>query len=839
MAIFDYQGYQQALSEAEDQRAAAVAARNKLRSDLQAKGVTSWRSTPEYQALTNQINQANTTVVALKRGGAPDPDGAIDIDFGNNPVPTAATDSRTRLELQAASQPPASQKTVIGPSQGTFTGAPPAGLSLEEQVEYLRQDGELATTRTVDFPPGSTGNQTTYTSTTPTGGTRTDTYTSSASTTSIPAKTEQTTVITNPAVAGFKMPGDPGYVAPASNATTEQRNRDGYLTTQNYIAQTQELLIDPDVSAADKAELRAQLEDAQGDLAYWKAQPGALGSPTVTVNSTDNTTGSAFTTSTPPTDNSQPIASPYTTGDADVDAYQTATKASIEQKLADREAYETGVEGEYDYYENPADDPNLFYDDSLGEYVPRTDRPEDWQARDQNEFVYDDNLGEWVRREDMPDNWNYDGQPVTEDPQYDDFGCLIGVEEYDDDSGTCIPIGGRADQGTNAPSPILNQYGCISGQEYYDSDQGVCVPFGAQEQQAWDNGCDVNSEYWDPDLLACISREEGPPRLEPANAGELDGFGCIIGEEEYDDETGVCVPIGTAGQLRLGDEAAAEEVPPPPLSIRDKRKQNNSNYDEADWRFKIRLSPYSEYLYNDPDMHRNGQGILAPLQSTDGVIFPYMPQITVPHTANYSNYTLTHSNYRGYFYQGSQVGDIIVNGTFTAQDTNEANYLLAVIHFFRSATKMFYGQDNERGTPPPLLYMSGLGDFQFAEHPCVLSNFNYTIPDTVDYVRAYETAVSNVGLFQGRRSAAANSSWSSTFSRLLSSALESGAPNTIDNFVDPTYQGAVKISGGATYVPTTINIQLVLLPVQTRDAVSNKFSLKDYATGNLIKKGFW
>jgi hypothetical protein len=814
MAIFDYEGYTQALNDAEDDRAAAVSARNKLRSDLQAKGVTSWRSDPQYQALTDQINQANQTVVILKKNSI-EPGTAGDIDFGSVPVPPAATDSRTRLELQNNSRPPPPRQVPYDNSND------PGYLAIKAQLQELEASGELAT-GPVEFPAGS--RTTTGTGTTPSGATQTFTYTASPSNTSVPANVTTTT-----------------YTSNVPTYTPEQKNRDAYLTSQLAIQNNLEIINDPETSAEDRAFFQQQLAEEQEELAYLSKQPGALGS-TVTVQTQDNTSGQPFTTSTsaiPASPNSPIYNTDPTADDAAVDTYQTTTQASINQQLADRDAYEAGVEGEYVYYENPADDPNLLYDDNLGEYVPRTDRPEDWEARDQNAFVYDDNTGEWVRREDMPDNWNYDGQPVTEDPQYDEFGCLIGVEEYDDDSGTCIPIGGRADQGTNAPPPILNQYGCISGQEYYDADQGVCVPFGAQEQQAWDNGCDVNSEYWDPDLLACISREEGPPRLEPANAGELDGFGCIIGEEEYDDETGVCVPIGTAGQLQLGAEAAAEEVPPPPLSIRDKRKQDNRNYDEADWRFKIRLSPYSEYLYNDPDMHRNGQGILAPLQGTDGVIFPYTPSITVPHTANYSSYVLTHSNYRGYFYQGSQIGDIIVNGTFTAQDTNEANYLLAVIHFFRSATKMFYGQDNERGTPPPLLYMSGLGDFQFAEHPCVLSNFNYTIPDTVDYVRAYETAVSNVGLFQGRRSAAANSSWSSTFSRLLSSALESGAPTTIDNFVDPTYQGAVKISGGATYVPTSINIQLVLLPVQTRDAVSNKFSLKDYATGNLIKKGFW
>jgi hypothetical protein len=78
---------------------------------------------------------------------------------------------------------------------------------------------------------------------------------------------------------------------------------------------------------------------------------------------------------------------------------------------------------------------------------------------------------------------------------------------------------------------------------------------------------------------------------------------------------------------------------------------------------------------------------------------------------------------------------------FTAQNTNEANYLLAVIHFFRSVTKMFYGSsDPNRGSPPPLVFLTGLGSYQFAQHPCVVSSFTYNLPDGVDYIRAWSNS---------------------------------------------------------------------------------------------------
>jgi hypothetical protein len=127
-----------------------------------------------------------------------------------------------------------------------------------------------------------------------------------------------------------------------------------------------------------------------------------------------------------------------------------------------------------------------------------------------------------------------------------------------------------------------------------------------------------------------------------------------------------------------------------------------------------------------------------------GIVFPYTPSISTVYRANYTDYNLTHSNYKGYFYQSSHVDPINISCMFTAQGTAEANYLLAVIHFFRSATKMFYGQDAQRGSPPPLVYLTGLGEYQFNEHPLVISSFDYSLPSDIDYIRA--GSPNNVGL---------------------------------------------------------------------------------------------
>ena len=248
----------------------------------------------------------------------------------------------------------------------------------------------------------------------------------------------------------------------------------------------------------------------------------------------------------------------------------------------------------------------------------------------------------------------------------------------------------------------------------------------------------------------------------------------------------------------------------------------------TDWRVVLRLAPGANYLYAAPDA-----GLLQPLKTTNGVVFPYTPSITTAYKANYSEYNLTHSNYRGYFYQNSYTDTVQLNATFTAQSTADAAYVLAVIHFFRSVTKMFYGNDAQRGSPPPLVYLSGLGDYQFNNHPCLVSQFNYSLPADVDYISS--GSPNNLGLnlqpLQNLYSTTLNAV-APTVTRLATAFLPRGAENE-----RPAPLQA--LLNNPTYVPSKIDIQLSLFPVQSRSAVSKQFSLKNFANGNLLKGGFW
>ena len=245
-----------------------------------------------------------------------------------------------------------------------------------------------------------------------------------------------------------------------------------------------------------------------------------------------------------------------------------------------------------------------------------------------------------------------------------------------------------------------------------------------------------------------------------------------------------------------------------------------------DWRVRLSLAPGENYLYNAPAAER---GILAPLNRTQGVIFPYTPQITVNYVSNYDTTNPTHSNYKILQYQNSAVDSISISCDFTAQDTSEADYLLATIHFFRSVTKMFYGQDEnpKRGTPPPLCYLNGLGEFQFDKHPLVITSFSYSLPDDVDYIRSMISG-SNPGTQQNNSGQGGSSA---STNRLAGTGVDLSGNAPAVSFSTPTTGQMSQ----PTYVPTKIKLTISCMPAVSRKDISDTFSLKAYANGSLLR----
>lgn len=374
------------------------------------------------------------------------------------------------------------------------------------------------------------------------------------------------------------------------------------------------------------------------------------------------------------------------------------------------------------------------------------------------------------------------------------------------------------------------------------SDQEISQPAEVQDDEI-PNAIPVNTEdelidYPDPEAINSaddpfererlqreqdlLAQEENPDYFNPPDLdGEEDPVAALNEATRLEREQELF------RQQLAEEEAAGEQVPRglsgPLQDVRSEATRQDVSAFQAsgDWRVRLKLAPGATYLYKAQD-----PGILLPLAQSDGVIFPYTPQVQIAYTANYDPQELTHSNYKIFQYRSSAVDQISITCDFTAQDTFEANYLLAVIHFFKSATKMFYGQDEnpKPGVPPPLCYLTGLGSFQFDNHPIAITSFNYTLPTDVDYIRASSIASQpgvNLSSYVPRSTTATNSQ-----NRLGS--IQPGA-----QAAPPAFQ--LLSSKQPTYVPTKMSIQIGAVPIVSRNDISNRFSLKDYATGKLLQ----
>lgn len=150
--------------------------------------------------------------------------------------------------------------------------------------------------------------------------------------------------------------------------------------------------------------------------------------------------------------------------------------------------------------------------------------------------------------------------------------------------------------------------------------------------------------------------------------------------------------------------------------------------EEKDWR--LRLSMPQSFR----DNAQNESDLLAPLNKTNGLVFPFTPTVLVSQSANYQSIQPVHTNYPYYSYQNSQVDQMTITADFFVQNAAEARYWVACIHYLRSVTKMNFGVDEQAGQPPPVVRLNGYGDFVFNNVPVIVNSFQFDMPKDVDYI---------------------------------------------------------------------------------------------------------
>lgn len=167
--------------------------------------------------------------------------------------------------------------------------------------------------------------------------------------------------------------------------------------------------------------------------------------------------------------------------------------------------------------------------------------------------------------------------------------------------------------------------------------------------------------------------------------------------------------------------------------------------------------------------------LFAVLENTGGVVWPYMPNITVSTKADYTAMNATHNNYTMYSYKGSMIDDINISGEFSCETETDAAYWIAATTFFKTATKMFYGRGEFAGNPPLICNLTGYGSSIFDKVPVIIKSFSVDLKDDVNYIRC--------------------NTW-----------------------------------GTNTWVPVMSTISVVVSPVYNRQRL-RRFSLQDYARG--------
>lgn len=167
----------------------------------------------------------------------------------------------------------------------------------------------------------------------------------------------------------------------------------------------------------------------------------------------------------------------------------------------------------------------------------------------------------------------------------------------------------------------------------------------------------------------------------------------------------------------------------------------------ADLRVRLRAQPKQlKQVYGA----QGATNILSPLYDTNGMMFPFTPTIDWAQQVEYTATSLTHSNQDYYSYKNTPSTKINVTGDFVIQNQQEGEYMLAVIHFLRTVSKMYFGKQsfthpnagagNEdappslAGMPPPVLLFSGYGNFMFNDLPVIVQDHRYALKPDVHYL---------------------------------------------------------------------------------------------------------
>jgi hypothetical protein len=235
---------------------------------------------------------------------------------------------------------------------------------------------------------------------------------------------------------------------------------------------------------------------------------------------------------------------------------------------------------------------------------------------------------------------------------------------------------------------------------------------------------------------------------------------------------------------------------------------------------KVRLIPKDLSLLQD--------GLVSPLMSTMGIVFPYTPTIMVGHSAQYGQYDITQGQYQQQFFVNSPNPSISLTATFTSQTTKELEYTIACLTFLKSCTKSDFGEQRRdtAGTPPPVLLFSAYGLSHFKNVPVVVKSVSYTLPEDVDYV-------------SGNLTISAGKPGSSSVDITLEQHDASAGMTGVEYMPTETNTAGVPAEVNMATMPTQLIVSIELGVQYPPTKVRREFNIQDYRSGKLLNdKGF-
>ena len=254
--------------------------------------------------------------------------------------------------------------------------------------------------------------------------------------------------------------------------------------------------------------------------------------------------------------------------------------------------------------------------------------------------------------------------------------------------------------------------------------------------------------------------------------------------------------------------------------------------DPNDWRVRLSLPKWVSFK-NSP--------VLAPLKEAGGMVFPYTPNISITQSTSYAKSSTIHSNYPQQHFQNSDPGTISITAPMFVEDSTQALYWIAALHYFRAVSKMFSGQDMKSGNPPPIVMLNGYGQYVFKNVPVIVTSVQITLDKDVDYVRC-DTVGSGMGEIADTADAIGGlAGMAGGFFPQISGVTNTisevaGTVSTVTNLLGAFGVGGTS-SAGAAYAPSKSTFTITCTPIYSKDS-TRKFSLDKFASGGYMSGTF-